>query len=75
MNAHIRVLDWWRDYAHAALPGMNGRRAKRVEYRTMDIEEALEDSLGDQTAVRRWWAESGLNLGLGTSEWMKPRYL
>ncbi|KAM7186029.1 hypothetical protein V8F20_011564 [Naviculisporaceae sp. PSN 640] len=48
---------------------------KRVEYKTMDIEEALEDSLGDQTKVRRWWAENGLNLGLGTSEWMKVRYL
>ena len=72
---HVRVLDWWKRYAHGTLPGMNGRRAKRVEYRTMDIEEALEDSIGDQTVVRRWWAESGLNLGLGTSEWMKPRYL
>ncbi|KAK3316195.1 hypothetical protein B0H66DRAFT_284796 [Apodospora peruviana] len=51
------------------------QQRKRVEYKTMDIEEALEDSLGDQTKVRRWWAENGLNLGLGTSEWMKVRYL
>jgi hypothetical protein len=75
IHSHIGVLDWWKRYAHATLPGMNGRRAKRVEYKTMDIEEALEDSLGDQTAVRRWWAENGLNLGIGTSEWMKLRYL
>jgi hypothetical protein len=51
------------------------RNGKHVEYKTMDIEEALEDSLGDQTRVRRWWADYGLNLGLGTSEWMKTRYL
>ena len=53
----------------------NMKERKRVEYKTMDIEEELEDSLGDQTKVRRWWAENGLNLGLGTSEWMKVRYL
>jgi len=75
LYGHTQVLDWWKGYAHGTLPGMNGRRAKRVEYRTMDIEEALEDSIGDQTIVRRWWAETGLNLGLGTSEWMKSRYL
>ncbi|KAK4127277.1 flavoprotein [Parathielavia appendiculata] len=74
-HAHIPVLEWWRKYAHGELPGMGGRRGNRVEYKTMDIEEALEDSLGDQTKVRRWWAENGLNLGLGTSEWMKIRCL
>lgn len=74
-HAHIPVLEWWRKYAHGELPGMGGRKGNRVEYRTMDVEEALEDSLGDQTKVRRWWAENGLNLGLGTSEWMKTRYL
>ncbi|EFX01385.1 hypothetical protein CMQ_6327 [Grosmannia clavigera kw1407] len=75
MYSHIGVLDWWRAYAHGELPGMGGRRAKQVEYRIMDIEEALEDALGDQTTVRRWWAANGLNLGLGTSEWMKAQYL
>lgn len=75
VHSYIDVLEWWRLYARGELPGMGGRPAKKVEYRTMDIEEALEDSLGDQTRVRRWWAENGLNLGLGTSEWMKPRYL
>ncbi|KAK3333734.1 flavoprotein [Cercophora scortea] len=74
-HAHVPVLEWWRRYAHGELPGMNGRKGKQVEYKTMDVEEALEDSLGDQTKVRRWWAENGLNLGLGTSEWMKVRYL
>ncbi|KAK3350069.1 flavoprotein [Lasiosphaeria hispida] len=74
-HAHIPVLEWWRKYAHGELPGMNGRKGKPVEYKTMDIEEALEDSLGDQSRVRRWWAENGLNLGLGTTEWMKVRHL
>ncbi|KAK5653344.1 hypothetical protein OQA88_9035 [Cercophora sp. LCS_1] len=75
-HAHIPVLEWWRKFAHSELPGMNGRKGKRVvEYKTMDIEEALEDSLGDQTKVRKWWAENGLNLGLGTTEWMKARHL
>ncbi|KAK4166432.1 hypothetical protein QBC43DRAFT_313716 [Cladorrhinum sp. PSN259] len=72
-HAHILVLEWWRKFAHGELPGM--KKGKRVEYKTMDVEEALEDSLGDQTKVRRWWAENGLNLGLGTSEWMKIRNL
>lgn len=70
-----RVLDWWKKYAHGELPGMDGRKAKRVDYKMMDIEEALEDALGDQTKVRRWWAENGLNPGLEMSEWMKTRYL
>ncbi|KAK3303380.1 flavoprotein [Chaetomium strumarium] len=74
-HAHIPVLEWWRKYAHGELPGMGGRKGNKVEYKTMDVEEALEDSLGDQTKVRRWWAENGLNLGLGTSEWMKIRTL
>lgn len=75
LKADTAVLDWWRRYAHGELPGMNGRPGRRVEYRTMDIEEALEDARGDQTEIRRWWAENGLNLGLGTSEWMRPRCL
>jgi hypothetical protein len=25
--------------------------------------------------VRRWWAKNGLNLGVGTSEWMKTKTL
>ncbi|KAK4180268.1 putative decarboxylase [Triangularia setosa] len=74
-HAHIHVLEWWRKYAHGELPGMNGTKGRRVEYKTMDVEEALEDSLGDQTKVRRWWAENGLNLGLGTTEWMRIKAL
>ncbi len=75
LHGHINVLEWWRKYAHGELPGMAGKPRKEVEYKTMDIEESLDDSLGDQTLVRRWWAQNGLNLGLGTSEWMKVKAL
>lgn len=75
LYSHLGVLDWWVGYAHGELPGMDGRRAKKVEYRMMDIEEALEDAFGDQTNIRRWWAEHGLNLGIGTTAWMSPREL
>lgn len=75
LYSHIGVLDWWVKYSHGELSGMDGRRPKKVEYRMMDIEEALEDAPGDQTNIRRWWAEHGLNLGVGTTAWMTPREL
>jgi hypothetical protein len=65
-NGHVGVLEWWKN------SGM------KVEYKTCDIEEALEDSIGDgaqEDRVRIWWAKNGLNLGLGTSEWMKVKVL
>jgi hypothetical protein len=74
-HSYIDVLDWWKKYAHGVLPGMEGRRAKKVEYKSADIEEALDDALGDQKMVRKWWLENGLNPGLRMSEWMKTRYL
>jgi len=64
-NGHVAVLEWWKG------------SGLRVEYKTCDVEEALED--GDEGAkgveVRRWWARNGLNLGVGTSEWMKTKVL
>ncbi|KAI9673027.1 MAG: hypothetical protein M1817_003191 [Caeruleum heppii] len=64
-NGHRDVLEWWRTSGY------------RVEYKTCDIEEALEDSLGGagEEEVKTWWAENGLNLGVGTSEWMKSKVL
>lgn len=63
-NGHDNVLEWWR------LSGL------RVEFKTCDIEEALEDAVsGAEERVRRWWARNGLNLGVGTSEWMKIKVL
>lgn len=64
-NGHADVLEWWKKSAY------------RVEYKTCDIEEALEDSLGGdgQDRIRAWWARNGLNLGVGTNEWMKVKVL
>lgn len=65
-NGHDDVLEWWR------------RSGLRVEFKTCDIEEALEDadpSSGAEQRVRQWWARNGLNLGVGTVEWMKVKVL
>ncbi|KAF2870291.1 hypothetical protein BDV95DRAFT_496377 [Massariosphaeria phaeospora] len=62
---HANVLEWWK------------RSGLRVEYKTCLIEEALEDGVeGDMgESVRKWWARNGLNLGVGTSEWMRVKVL
>lgn len=62
---HADVLEWWK------------RSGLKVEYKTCDIEEALEDGCeGDKgDCVKRWWALNGLNLGVGTSEWMRIKIL
>lgn len=62
---HADVLEWWK------------RSGLKVEYKTCDIEEALEDGVeGDPgESVRKWWARNGLNLGVGTSEWMRVKVL
>ncbi|KAI1259459.1 flavoprotein [Xylariaceae sp. FL1019] len=70
---HVSVLEWWKQYARGEQPGDN--KTHRVEYKTCDIEEALEDAVGDPRPVRRWWADNGLDLDLGNSEWMKVRRL
>jgi hypothetical protein len=74
VHQHIGVLEWWRKFAHGELEGMEGRK-QAVEFRTCNIEEALEDSIGDQSTVRKWWMQNGLNLGLRNEEWIKTRYL
>ncbi|KYK55103.1 hypothetical protein DCS_07065 [Drechmeria coniospora] len=74
MHQHVDVLEWWRRFAHGELEGMDGRK-QLVEFRTCNIEEALEDSIGDQTKVRRWWARYGLDLRMRNEEWMQTRYL
>lgn len=65
-NGHANVLEWWK------------QSGLRVEYKTCDIEEAMEDSTvgGDlEEKVRLWWERNGLNLGVGTNEWMKVKCL
>ena len=73
-NGHVEVLEWWKNFSK----GEEGRPGPRVEYKTCDIEEALEDSVGSQgqeDAVKRWWAKNGLNLGVEVSEWTKVKVL
>jgi Flavoprotein len=65
-NGHDEILEWWRS------------SGLRVEFKTCDIEEALEDAdpiSGAEERVRRWWARNGLNLGVGPSEWMRVKVL
>lgn len=74
IHQHVAVLDWWRKFAHGELDGMEGR-THPVEFRTCNIEEALEDSIGDQSLVRKWWAQNGLDLRLRNEDWLKTKYL
>ena len=64
-SGNVDVLEWWK------------KSGLKVEYKTCDIEEALEDGLEGERGVevRRWWVRNGLNLGVGTSEWMKTKVL
>lgn len=64
-SGYVNVLEWWK------------RSGLKVEFKTCDVEEALEDGDEGQRGmeVKKWWAMNGLNLGVGTSEWMKTKIL
>jgi hypothetical protein len=68
-NGHAEVLEWWKNACrdHGFV----------VEYKTCDIEEAMEDAVGGggEGEVREWWGRNGLNLGVGTGEWMRVKTL
>ncbi|ETN39946.1 uncharacterized protein HMPREF1541_06173 [Cyphellophora europaea CBS 101466] len=68
-NGHAGVLQWWKD--------VSKKSGLTVEYKTCDIEEAMEDAVGGggEGEVRDWWSRNGLNLGVGTGEWMKVKTL
>ncbi|KAN0120181.1 flavoprotein [Hyaloscypha variabilis] len=73
-NGHVAVLEWWKNFSR----GEDGGGGGRVEYKTCDIEEALEDSVGSEEEtfrVKKWWAQNGLNLGGTVSEWTKVKFL
>ena len=69
-NGHAAVLQWWKEASRKS-DGIV------VEYKTCDIEEAMEDAIGGggEGEVREWWARNGLNLGVGTGEWMRVKTL
>ncbi|BGO99653.1 hypothetical protein NBRC10513v2_003880 [Rhodotorula toruloides] len=58
-----RVLQWWLE------------SGVEIEYRFFDIEEAIEDCVGDREAVTRWWEERGYNARMGANQWMRMRKL
>lgn len=68
-NGHAGVLQWWKEVSR--------KSGLRVEYKTCDIEEAMEDAVGGggEGEVREWWGRNGLNLGVGTGEWMRVKTL
>ena len=68
-NGHAGVLQWWKEASR--------KSGLRVEYKTCDIEEAMEDAVGGggEGEVREWWGRNGLNLGVGTGEWMRVKTL
>jgi hypothetical protein len=68
-NGHAAVLEWWKSISR--------KSGLHVEYKTCDIEEAMEDAVGGggEGEVREWWGRNGLNLGVGTGEWMKVKTL
>lgn len=67
-SRHVAVLEWWKRFSRET--------GKRVEYKTCDIEEALYDGIGDESEVRRWWQDNGLDLvHLPNKEWLKLRSL
>ncbi|KAI0996217.1 hypothetical protein K3495_g11962 [Podosphaera aphanis] len=73
-NGHLDVLQWWKNFSR----GTDERPGRKVEYKTCDIEEALEDCVRNETIsvkVREWWAQNGLNLGLQVREWTRVRVL
>jgi len=68
-NGHAGVLQWWKEASR--------KSGLKVEYKTCDIEEAMEDAVGGggEGEVREWWGRNGLNLGVETGEWMRVKTL
>lgn len=58
-NNRPETLDWWD---RSGLP---------IQYRLCDIEEALEDAMGDGRAVREWWGRKGVDFRANFTEWTR----
>lgn len=59
----VAVLEWW------FWCGL------MIEYRIMDIEEALGEAVVGGNECRNWWVEKGIDFGVNNSEWMRDRIL
>jgi hypothetical protein len=47
-----------------------------IEYRIMDIEEALGEAVVGGHESRHWWrVQMGIDFGVNNSEWMRDRIL
>lgn len=59
----VKVLEWW------FWCGL------MIEYRIIDIEEALGEAVVGGNECRNWWVEKGINFGANNSEWLRDRIL
>ncbi|BFZ54864.1 hypothetical protein PYCC9005_001901 [Savitreella phatthalungensis] len=59
----VAVLEWWRTCGLV------------IEYRIMDIEEALGEALVAGNDCRNWWIEQGIDFGADNNDWLRDRTL
>lgn len=59
----VKVLEWW--YWCGLI----------IEYRIIDIEEALGEAVVGGNECRNWWVEKGINFSANNSEWLRDRIL
>lgn len=59
----VEVLKWWD---RSKLP---------IQYRPVDIEEALEDALRGGQEARQWWEKKGVDFKTNNAEWMQVQGL
>jgi hypothetical protein len=59
----VEVLKWWD---RSKLP---------IQYRPVDIEEALEDALRGGQEARQWWEKKGVDFKTNNAEWMQVQCL
>lgn len=59
----VEVLEWWD---RSKLP---------IQYRPVDIEEALEDALRGGQEARQWWEKKGVDFKTNNAEWMQVQGL
>lgn len=74
-HEHIGVLEWWRRFAHGQHEGMDGRKHV-VEFLPSSIDEALNESTGNQVNTSKWWSQYKImSLGSRSEEWLNVQHL